>query len=88
MNSRFLLMAQQGRLKDGKLVAVKKLFIGQTERDNANFESETKLISNVHHRNLIRLLGCSRKNSELLLVYEFMENGSLDKFLFGKLTND
>ena len=67
------------------MVAVKKLFIGQTDRAKANFEIEVKLISNVHHRNLIRLLGCCRKKSELLLVYEYMANSSLDKFLFGKL---
>ena len=57
----------------------------ETSRAKADFESEVKLISNVHHRNLVRLLGCSRKGSEFLLVYEYMVNGSLDKFLFGIL---
>jgi len=56
----------------------------ETSRAKADFESEVKLISNVHHRNLVRLLGCSRKGSEFLLVYEYMANGSLDKFLFGE----
>ncbi|RVW92447.1 Cysteine-rich receptor-like protein kinase 3 [Vitis vinifera] len=74
----------KGHLKNGKIVAVKKLFIGQTDGAKANFESEVKLISNVHHRNLIRLLGCCSKKSELLLVYEYMANSSLDKFLFGE----
>uniref|UniRef100_A0A0D3HEU9 Protein kinase domain-containing protein n=3 Tax=Oryza TaxID=4527 RepID=A0A0D3HEU9_9ORYZ len=55
----------------------------ETSRAKADFESEVKLISNVHHRNLVRLLGCSSKGSECLLVYEYMANGSLDKFLFG-----
>jgi serine/threonine protein kinase len=57
----------------------------ETSRAKADFESEVKLISNVHHRNLVRLLGCSRKGSEFLLVYEYMANGSLDKFLYGIL---
>ncbi|KAF9607824.1 hypothetical protein IFM89_001572 [Coptis chinensis] len=47
----------KGTLKNGKIVAVKKLAIGQSVRAKADFESEVKLISNVHHRNLIRLLG-------------------------------
>ncbi|XP_073158729.1 cysteine-rich receptor-like protein kinase 2 [Henckelia pumila] len=69
-------------LKNGNMVAVKKLIISNNSA-KAEFESEVRLISNVHHRNLIRLLGCCNKGSELLLVYEYMANGSLDKFLYG-----
>ncbi|GJN20891.1 hypothetical protein PR202_gb08324 [Eleusine coracana subsp. coracana] len=76
----------KGLLKNGKTVAVKRLIVMETSRAKADFESEVKLISNVHHRNLVRLLGCSRKGSEFLLVYEYMANGSLDKFLFGMCT--
>ncbi|KAL5537505.1 hypothetical protein UlMin_045602 [Ulmus minor] len=74
----------KGTLKNGKIVAVKRLAIGPSQRGKAEFESEVKLISNVHHRNLIRLLGCSNKGPELLLVYEYMANSSLDRFLFGE----
>ncbi|XP_059450656.1 cold-responsive protein kinase 1-like [Corylus avellana] len=74
----------KGTLKNGKIVAVKKLAISQSSRAKADFESEVKLISNVHHRNMIRLLGCCTKGPELLLVYEYMANSSLDKFLFGE----
>ncbi|XP_072988873.1 cysteine-rich receptor-like protein kinase 2 [Typha latifolia] len=73
----------KGTLKNGKIVAVKKLAIAQTNRAKTDFQSEVKLISNVHHRNLVRLLGCSSKGLDLLLVYEYMANSSLDKFLFG-----
>ncbi|XP_031275886.1 cold-responsive protein kinase 1-like isoform X1 [Pistacia vera] len=74
----------KGALNNGKVVAVKKLSIGLSRRIISDFENEVKLISNVHHRNLVRLLGCCSKGPELLLVYEFMANSSLDKFLFGE----
>ncbi|XP_047959693.1 cold-responsive protein kinase 1-like [Salvia hispanica] len=69
-------------LKNETVVAVKKLDM-KYNRAKADFESEVRLISNVHHRNLVRLLGCCTKGSDLLLVYEFMENKSLDIFLYG-----
>ncbi|KAE8775158.1 protein kinase [Hordeum vulgare] len=74
----------KGLLKNGKIVAVKRLSVMQTSRAKEDFESEVKLISNVQHRNLVRLLGCSSKGSECLLVYEYMANSSLDKLLFGE----
>ncbi|PIN06262.1 Serine/threonine protein kinase [Handroanthus impetiginosus] len=69
-------------LTNGNIVAVKKLDISYS-RAKADFETEVRLVSNVHHRNLVRLLGCCSKGSELLLVYEYMANGSLDRFLYG-----
>ncbi|KAH9738595.1 hypothetical protein KPL71_018840 [Citrus sinensis] len=74
----------KGTLKNGKIVAVKKLAIGISRRTLSDFENEVRLISNVHHRNLIRLLGCCSQGPELILVYEYMANSSLDKFLFGE----
>ncbi|KAI9100118.1 hypothetical protein K1719_024336 [Acacia pycnantha] len=75
----------KGTLKNGKVVAVKKLTLRRhSERVEEEFESEVKLISNVHHRNLVRLLGCCSKGNERILVYEYMRNTSLDRFLFGK----
>lgn len=79
------LMFIQGILTNGNTVAVKKLMIAQSHTVKEHFESEVKLISNVNHRNLVRLLGCCNKGSELLLVYEYMANNRLDKFLFGKI---
>lgn len=75
---------EQGIVKNGNIVAVKRLALS-TSKAKADFESEVRLISNVHHRNLVRLLGCSSKGPDLLLVYEYMENGSLDSFLYGKI---
>ncbi|KAK1401907.1 Cysteine-rich RLK (RECEPTOR-like protein kinase) 42 [Heracleum sosnowskyi] len=73
----------KGIIKNGDAVAVKKLSIA-TSKARTDFESEVRLISNVNHRNIIRLLGCGSRGSELLLVFEYMENGSLDTFLYGE----
>ena len=64
---------------EGRVVAVKKLAISKSERVKAKFDTEVKLIGNVHHPNLVRLVGCCNKGLELLLVYQYMSNGSLDK---------
>ncbi|KAI3794367.1 hypothetical protein L1987_36997 [Smallanthus sonchifolius] len=69
-------------LDDNNVVAVKKLLV-QHAGAKEEFENEVKLISNVHHRNLLRLLGWSIEESYLLLVLEYMPNGSLDRFLWG-----
>lgn len=74
----------KGTMKNGKVVAVKKLTLAQSARAISEFEGEVKLISNVHHRNLVRLLGCCNKGPERLLVYEYMPNSSLDRVLFGE----
>jgi serine/threonine protein kinase len=46
------------------------------------FVSEVVSIGQIRHRNLVRLLGYCRRKRELLLVYDHMPNGSLDKFLY------
>ncbi|XP_028801993.1 cysteine-rich receptor-like protein kinase 2 isoform X2 [Neltuma alba] len=74
----------KGTLRNGKIVAVKKLTTQHLSRMDEDFESEAKLINNVHHRNLVRLLGCCSKGQDRFLVYEYMKNNSLDKFLFAK----
>ncbi|XP_057743846.1 cysteine-rich receptor-like protein kinase 2 [Arachis stenosperma] len=74
----------KGTLKNGKVIAAKKLFSGQSKKLEDDFESEVKFLSNVHHRNLVRLLGFCKKGQERIIVYEYMTNGSLDKLLFGK----
>ncbi|KAL6285099.1 hypothetical protein ACE6H2_009489 [Prunus campanulata] len=69
----------RGTLNNGKIVAVKKLAILQSDRAKANFVNEVKLISNVHHRNLIRLLGCCSKGPEGYTAPEYAIHGQLSE---------
>ena len=64
-------------------MAVKRLHVGLC-RAKYEFDNEVKLIRNVQHRNLVRLLGWCMEGAELLLVFEYMAHGSLNNFLWGK----
>lgn len=50
------------------------------------FIAEVVSIGRLRHRNIAQLLGYCRRNGELLLVYDYMENGSLDKYLYNKIS--
>ncbi|KAG8383208.1 hypothetical protein BUALT_Bualt05G0160600 [Buddleja alternifolia] len=70
-----------GVLRDGREIAVKRLFFNNKHRAS-DFYNEVNIISSVEHNNLVRLLGCSCLGPESLLVYEFLPNMSLDRFIF------
>lgn len=73
----------KGNLKDGRVVAVKCLRDGATTGD-ADFWAEVTIIARMHHLNLVRLWGYCTEKGKRILVYEYVPNGSLDKFLFTK----
>lgn len=62
-------------------VAVKKVS-HDSQQGIKEFVSEIVSMGRLRHRNLVQLLGYCRRKGELLLVYDYMPNGSLDKFLF------
>ncbi|KAA8533179.1 hypothetical protein F0562_033288 [Nyssa sinensis] len=71
----------KGVLPDGREIAVKRLFSNNKHRAR-DFYNEINIISSVEHKNLVRLLGCSCSGPESLLVYEFLPNMSLDRYIF------
>nr|WIL59911.1 nodulation protein [Melilotus officinalis] len=62
-------------------VAVKRVS-HESKQGLREFVSEIASIGRLRHRNLVQLLGWCRRRGDLLLVYDFMANGSLDKYLF------
>lgn len=62
-------------------MAVKK-FTRKDDRGYEDFLAEVDIIHRLRHKNIVPLLGWSYENGELLLIYEYMPNGSVDKHLF------
>ncbi|KMT07383.1 hypothetical protein BVRB_6g150090 [Beta vulgaris subsp. vulgaris] len=72
----------KGMLRSPKLeVAVKKVSHGSGQ-GMREFLAEVACMGRLRHRNLVQLLGYCRRKGELLLVYDYMPNGSLDKYLY------
>ncbi|KAM3701818.1 hypothetical protein ACJW31_05G204000 [Castanea mollissima] len=72
----------KGLLRDSNTyVAVKRVVKG-SKQGIKEYASEVKIISQLRHRNLVQLIGWCHERKELLLVYDFMPNGSLDSHLF------
>ncbi|KAI4323201.1 hypothetical protein L6164_022827 [Bauhinia variegata] len=76
----------KGTLYDGRVVAVKQLSAG-SHQGKSQFINEIATISAVQHRNLVKLYGCCIEGDKRLLVYEYLENKSLDQALFGNCLN-
>lgn len=78
----------KGKLVDGREVAIKR---GETsirtkkfQEKEIAFDSELALLSRIHHKHLVGLVGFCEENDERLLVYEYMSNGALHDHLHNK----
>jgi serine/threonine protein kinase len=78
----FLFSPVQGIFPDGRVVAVKQLS-ATSHQGKRQFVTEFSTMSAVQHKNLVKLYGCCIEGSKPLLVYEYLENRSLDQALFG-----
>ncbi|GAB2299775.1 L-type lectin-domain containing receptor kinase S.4 [Dionaea muscipula] len=72
----------KGILRKGGLPVAVKQISHESRQGLQEFVSEIASIGRLRHRNLVQLLGWCRRRGDLLLVYDFMPNGSLDKYLF------
>ncbi|XP_031250841.1 cold-responsive protein kinase 1-like isoform X2 [Pistacia vera] len=72
----------KGVLKNGKQIAVKTLS-AESKQGVQEFRTEVNTLSDVKHPNLVELLGCCIQGTKRILVYEYVENSSLDRVLLG-----
>nr|QNJ34483.1 CARD1-like protein 1 [Striga asiatica] len=73
----------RGTLPNGQLVAIKRTKPGSTQ-GGVEFKNEIELLSRVHHKNVVCLVGFCFDHGEFMLVYEYITNGSLKDSLTGK----
>ncbi|RRT60812.1 hypothetical protein B296_00010425 [Ensete ventricosum] len=74
----------RGSLKDFDMEVAVKRVSRNGHRGEREFIAEVTTISQLSHRNLVKLIGWCNEEEELLLVYEFLHRGSLERYIFGK----
>ncbi|PSS15723.1 Legume lectin domain protein [Actinidia chinensis var. chinensis] len=74
-----------GVLPTSKIQVAVKRVSHDSRQGMREFVAEIATIGRLRHPNLVRLLGYCRRKQELFLVYDFMPNGSLEKYLYGQL---
>lgn len=72
----------KGVLRDGTEVAIKTLS-AESKQGTNEFLTEINMISSTRHANLVQLIGCCIEDANRILVYEYLENGSLASALLG-----
>ncbi|XP_027168541.1 rust resistance kinase Lr10-like [Coffea eugenioides] len=78
-------LVYKGKLRSGDVVAVKML--NKSKADGQEFINEVATIGQIHHVNVVRLVGFCVAPSKHALVYDYMPNGSLDKLIFSDSQN-
>lgn len=77
----------RGLLPNSQLEVAVKRVSHESKQGMREFIAEVVSIGRLQHRNLVRLLGYCRRKGQLFLVYEYMANGSLDKYLYHREDN-
>ncbi|XP_020113324.1 receptor-like serine/threonine-protein kinase ALE2 isoform X4 [Ananas comosus] len=72
-----------GTMEDGSEVAVKKLLRREDQSGDREFIAEVEILSRLHHRNLVKLIGICIDGSKRCLIYELICNGSVESHLHG-----
>nr|XP_019701302.1 LEAF RUST 10 DISEASE-RESISTANCE LOCUS RECEPTOR-LIKE PROTEIN KINASE-like 2.1 isoform X2 [Elaeis guineensis] len=72
----------KGKLTTGRLVAIK--ILEKAKGNGQEFINEVSTIGRIHHTNVVQLIGFCFEGSNRALIYEFMSNGSLDKYIFSQ----
>ncbi|KAI8560738.1 hypothetical protein RHMOL_Rhmol04G0279800 [Rhododendron molle] len=79
-------MVYRGILPTSKIEIAAKRVSHESRQGMREFVAEIVSVGRMRHRNIVQLLGYCRRKRELLLVYDYMPNGSLDKFLYDQPT--
>ena len=75
-------LVYKGKLRSCHFAAVK--ILSNPKANKQDFTNEVDTIGRIHHVNVVQLVGFSAEGSKHFLIYEYMPNGSLDKFIFSK----